>query len=87
MLHIVAENSRALTAREREVVGWMAEGKTCAETAAILETSPRTVETQMRAAMAKLGVFNRGALIYEAVRRGVLPCPCPACVADKAVAA
>ena len=54
-----------LTRRQREIMEWIAEGKTSAETAIILDISPRTVEKHLEAIFQRLGVENR----ITAVRR------------------
>lgn len=59
-----------LTPRERQVVQWVAAGKTSAETAIIIGISPRTVEQHVQAAMVKLGATNRVQLAVEAAKRG-----------------
>lgn len=48
-----------LSRREEEVMAWVAEGKTNAETAAILGLSPRTVDKHLEHIYAKLGVETR----------------------------
>lgn len=57
--------SAVLTKRQREIMDWIAEGKTSAETAIILDISPRTVEKHLEAVFQRLGVENR----IAAVRR------------------
>ncbi|MCH7226961.1 response regulator transcription factor [Haloferula sp. A504] len=54
-----------LTKRQREIMEWIAEGKTSAEAAIILDISPRTVEKHLEAVFQRLGVENR----ISAVRR------------------
>lgn len=54
-----------LTRRQREIMEWIAEGKTSAEVAIILDISPRTVEKHLEAVFQRLGVENR----IAAVRR------------------
>ncbi|MGE9270029.1 MAG: response regulator transcription factor [Verrucomicrobiales bacterium] len=54
-----------LTRRQREIMEWIAEGKTSSETAIILDISPRTVEKHLEAVFQRLGVENR----ITAVRR------------------
>ncbi len=54
-----------LTRRQREIMEWIAEGKTSAEAAIILDISPRTVEKHLEAVFQRLGVENR----ITAVRR------------------
>lgn len=50
-----------LSARETEVLFWVAQGKTNPETAVILGIGRRTVATHMEHILAKLSVENRGA--------------------------
>jgi DNA-binding CsgD family transcriptional regulator len=56
-----------LTAREREVLQWVAAGKTNAQIAEILAASPRTIGKHLENIYAKLGVETRTA----AVNRGM----------------
>jgi DNA-binding CsgD family transcriptional regulator len=60
-----------LTAREREVLDWVAAGKTNRDIAAILSASPRTVEKHLERIFEKLGVETRTAAVVRAgiVRR------------------
>ena len=55
-----------LTPRQAEVVYWIAQGKSNAETALILATSPRTIDKHMERIFARLGLENRAALILTA---------------------
>lgn len=48
-----------LTRRQCDIMDWIAEGKTSAEVATILEISPRTVEKHLEAVFQRLGVENR----------------------------
>ena len=50
-----------LTAREREVLHWVAEGKRDSEIAVILGVSVRTIEQHVRVCLRKLGVETRAA--------------------------
>ena len=59
-----------LTPREREVVQWVAQGKTSHEASIIIGISARTVEQHVQAAMVKLGATNRVQLAVEAAKRG-----------------
>lgn len=54
-----------LTKRQLEIMEWISEGKTTAETATILKISPRTVEKHLEAIFERFGVENR----IAAVRR------------------
>jgi DNA-binding CsgD family transcriptional regulator len=58
-----------LTPREREVLDWVAAGKTNRDIAAILGASPRTVEKHLERVYEKLGVETR---IAAVVRAGVV---------------
>ena len=57
-----------LTAREREVLDWVAAGKTNRDIAAILGASPRTVEKHLERIYEKLGVETRTAAAMRAVK-------------------
>lgn len=57
-----------LTDRERDVLSWVARGKTTRAVAAILDISTETVETHVKAAMSKLGASNRTAAAVRAVQ-------------------
>jgi DNA-binding CsgD family transcriptional regulator len=50
-----------LTAREREILGWVARGKTNPEIARVLWISPGTVRKHLENVYAKLGVHTRTA--------------------------
>jgi DNA-binding CsgD family transcriptional regulator len=62
-----------LTRRQREIMEWIAEGKTSAEAAIILGISPRTVEKHLEAVFQRLGVENRIAAMrrYLDLKRGL----------------
>ena len=62
-----------LTAREREVVAWVATGRSNDEIAAELFLSPATVRTHVGRAMLKLHARDRAQLVVFAVRAGLLP--------------
>lgn len=67
------EEMSILTRRQREIMDWIAEGKTSAEAAIILGISPRTVEKHLEAVFQRLGVENRIAAMrrYLDLKRGV----------------
>jgi DNA-binding CsgD family transcriptional regulator len=54
-----------LTAREREVLEWVAAGKTNRDIASILGASPRTIEKHLERIYEKLGVENRTAAVMR----------------------
>lgn len=58
---------RDLTPREREVLQWMASGKSAWETSVILNTSQRTVEAQVSRARQKLNASNTPQAIAKAL--------------------
>jgi DNA-binding CsgD family transcriptional regulator len=66
------ENAAALTAREVEVLGLVANGLRNAEIAEQLVLSPRTIDHHVSAILRKLGAGTRGAAVAEATRIGVL---------------
>jgi DNA-binding CsgD family transcriptional regulator len=80
-LGVALENARALpadapfdraaaplTPREREVLDWVAAGKTNRDVAAILGASPRTVEKLLERIYEKLGVETRTAAVMRAIK-------------------
>ncbi|MDL1861277.1 helix-turn-helix transcriptional regulator [Betaproteobacteria bacterium PRO7] len=56
-----------MTAREREVLRWVAAGKTDRDIAAILAISPRTVHKHLQRIYDKLGVETRTAAALRAL--------------------
>jgi DNA-binding NarL/FixJ family response regulator len=67
-------HSTVLTAREREVVRLIAEGKSNKNVAYLLDISVKTVETHRSAAMRKLDVHSTAQLVRYAIRcRLILP--------------
>lgn len=63
----------ALSAREREVLLWAAQGKTAWETSTILGISPKTVEFHLANCGRKLGTATKAQTILAAARKGLLP--------------
>jgi len=64
--------SLELTQRQREVLQLLAEGKSAKEIGAILDISPRTVETHKYKMMDDLGVKTTAELIQHAIREGLV---------------
>jgi DNA-binding CsgD family transcriptional regulator len=62
----------ALTAREREVMAWVAEGHSNEEIAGRLVASPQTVRTHVHSAMTKLGARDRAQLVAIAYQSGLM---------------
>ncbi|MFM9032923.1 MAG: response regulator [Mycobacterium sp.] len=61
-----------LSAREREVLGMIAEGASIPMIAKQLFLAPSTVKTHVQRLYEKLGVGDRAAAVAEAMRRGLL---------------
>jgi two-component system nitrate/nitrite response regulator NarL len=61
-----------LSAREREVLGHIANGQTIPAMAKEMFLAPSTVKTHVQRLYEKLGVGDRGAAVAEAMRRGLL---------------
>ena len=64
----VLQDRFPLTAREAEVLLWLARGKSNRDIAAILDLAPRTVNKHLETVFAKLGVENRASAAVLAVR-------------------
>ncbi len=64
----VLQERFALTAREAEVLLWIARGKSNRDIAAILDLAPRTVNKHLETVFAKLGVENRASAAVLATR-------------------
>ena len=64
-----ADRARALTRREREILGLLAEGMSGAEIASKLVLSPETVRTHVRNAMSKLGASTRSQAVVLAMQQ------------------
>ena len=62
----------ALTARQREILQMIAEGKSTKEIAFVLEVSIKTVETHRAALMDRLGIRDVAGLVLFAVRHGLV---------------
>lgn len=62
-----------LTAREREMVAWVAEGMSNEEIADTLTISPATVRTHVSRAMVKLQARDRAQLVVFAFQHGLVP--------------
>lgn len=68
----VEDTYELLTAREREILQLLAEGKTNKEAAAMLNLSVYTVETHRTHILQKLNLHNVPELILYAVRKGII---------------
>lgn len=61
-----------LSAREKEVLGMIAEGKSVPAMAEVMFVAPSTVKTHVQRLYQKLGVSDRGAAVAEAMRHRLL---------------
>lgn len=61
-----------LTAREREVLQLLAEGRSNKEVAAVLDVGLSTVETHRANMMQKLNLHNTAEIVLYAVRKGII---------------
>ena len=71
-LHQGHSRDHGLTARQREVLQLLAEGRPMKEVSAVLGVSPRTVAFHKYAIMRRLGVTSSAALVQQAVRLGLI---------------
>jgi len=68
-------HQRALTAREREVLKLLAEGKTVRAAATVLGLSSKTVDAHKFNLMRKLGIHNKAELVMWAIQKRVVKIP------------
>lgn len=68
----VPTGPHGLTPREVEVLGWVAQGKSAWEIAAILDIAKRTVDEHASSASRKLGAVNRAQAAAIAVRDRII---------------
>ena len=71
----MASRKRTLTAREREVLKLLAEGRTVRSVAAILGLSVKTVDAHKFNLMRKLGIHNKAELVMWAIQKKVVKLP------------
>ena len=67
--------ARILTAREREVLKLLAEGKTVRAAATVLGLSSKTVDAHKFNLMRKLGIHNKAELVMWAIQKRVVKIP------------
>jgi DNA-binding NarL/FixJ family response regulator len=70
-----AKETIELTPRQREVLQLLAEGKSAKEIGAVLDISPRTVETHKYKMMDDLGVKSTAQLVQHAIKLGLVAPP------------
>ena len=71
----LAPRKRVLTAREREVLKLLAEGRTVRSAAVILGLSIKTVDAHKFNLMRKLGIHNKAELVMWAIQKKVVKVP------------
>ena len=64
-----------LTAREREVLKLLAEGRTVRSAAGVLGLSVKTVDAHKFNLMRKLGIHNKAELVMWAIQKRVVKLP------------
>lgn len=67
-----AKNARELSARQREVLQLLAEGRTMKEVAAILNITPRTVAQHKYDMMEELGIKSSAELVRYAIKMRIV---------------
>lgn len=67
--------NRVLTAREREVLKLLAEGRTVRSVASVLGVSSKTVDAHKFNLMRKLGIHNKAELVMWAIQQRVVKLP------------
>lgn len=67
-----AQDASALSRREIEIVGMVADGRTSPEIADALSVSANTVRSHVRNAMVKLGVHSRAQLVAKVMGEGIV---------------
>jgi DNA-binding NarL/FixJ family response regulator len=68
----LGRDDEPLTARQREVLQLIAEGKSTKEIAVMLDLSVKTVETHRKEIMERLGIFDVPGLVRYAIRVGII---------------
>jgi DNA-binding CsgD family transcriptional regulator len=74
----ISSRAHSLTAREREVLTWAAQGKSAREIGKILHITKRTVDEHVQAAARKLGATNRTQAVALALLGRVIHAAMPA---------
>jgi two-component system, NarL family, response regulator NreC len=74
-LEEVVPRKRVLTAREREVLKLLAEGRTVRSAAGVLGLSAKTVDAHKFNLMRKLGIHNKAELVMWAIQKRVVKLP------------
>ncbi len=70
--HRAAHMSPGLSAREHQVLCMIADGKSVPQISKEIFLAPTTIKSHVQRIYEKLGVSNRGSVVAEAMRRGLL---------------
>jgi DNA-binding NarL/FixJ family response regulator len=70
--HLPADSQQKPSAREREIIQLLAEGKSNKEVATVLGISVKTAETHRAAVMRKLGLHSISELVRYAIRNHII---------------
>lgn len=71
--HVATDPLSTLSARERQILQLVAEGRSSADIARLLSLSPKTVDTYRSRLMQKLDIDNFAALVKFAIACGLTP--------------
>jgi LuxR family quorum sensing-dependent transcriptional regulator len=77
-MHLIERSRRTrkrpntITARESEVLKWVARGKSAREIAEILNITKRTVDAHVHSAIRKIGAVNRTNAVAIAIRDRII---------------
>jgi len=67
-----ATDRETLSPREREVLRFVADGKTSRQVATLLGVSVRTVDAHRASIMRRLGIHDTAGLVRYAIRQGLV---------------
>jgi LuxR family transcriptional regulator, quorum-sensing system regulator LasR len=72
LAHTASNDRPRLSARQYEVLAWSAQGKTCWETAVLMQCSEATVHYHLKQVFRKLDVVNKTQAVSRAMAEGIL---------------
>lgn len=70
---VAAEHAAIVTEREREILGWVRDGKSNAEIGLVLGISALTVKNHVQKILRKLGASNRAQAVARAIAMRLIP--------------
>ncbi|MGN0854159.1 MAG: response regulator [Kiritimatiellia bacterium] len=71
-IYDIRASERGLTAREREVLGYVAKGLSNDEIARLMDVSFNTVKSHLKSILLNLGVADRAEAVAQGIRRGLI---------------